>query len=67
MNPIRIALHNAARTYAKSAHAAWLKLQAHHERAFEHALRGNPIDRRLCHAQYVQLLKLAHRARGLMK
>ena len=74
MNPIRQALHSAARHYATEAHTHWIQANDYANREFCHALAGRDVARRKAAkfkgdhiALYYQLLSMAHNAREMMK
>ena len=74
MNPIRTALHNAARHYAKQAHLAWINAHTASCHMFTYAVTGKGIERRLetvlylnAYGQYKSHLNKAQRCREMMK
>jgi hypothetical protein len=74
MNPIRQALHTAARYYASNAHRHWLEWQRAIDAEFSHAMSGHVVNRMQAsnkraesYAQYNNMLTMASRARGMMK
>ena len=74
MNPIRQALHKAARHYCKQAHEWWCNMQMAQESGFIFALRGLQKERQRankrfleCNAEYTKMMHCAHRCRRMMK
>jgi hypothetical protein len=74
MNPIRQALHSAARYYASNAHRHWLDWQRAIDAEFKFAMSGHVVNRMQAshkraesYAQYNNMITMAHRCREMMK
>lgn len=74
MNPLRQALHTAARAFAKQAHLAWCEAEAFMHSAFKNAADGKQLERVLAEteyanyrAEYFKNLTKAKRIREMMK
>jgi hypothetical protein len=74
MNPIRQAIHSAARHYASQAHRSWMEWQRAVDVEFASAMSGHIVNRRQAsnkraeaYAQYNNMITMANRARGMMK